>query len=161
MIITSEVREDAVRLSFDGRFDASWSQLATVEIETAIRSGRARIELDLDRVVFISSVGIGVLLRALGRMKSVGGTLAVIAASDVVREMLRLSRLETLIGAPPAVARASEGSLAIGSDAAGWSGALRLLPTQARATLRCVAAELISAAPDVVALGHIDRKSVV
>ncbi len=153
MNVTSSLRDDAACVSFEGRFDASWSQLAAIELDAAIRSGRARIELDLERVTFISSVGIGVLLRTLTRIRSVGGSLAVVAASDAVREMLRISKLEVLLGAVAPVERIREETISIGTS---WTGALRRVSKQTpRARLRSVDSEAIQVTHDVVALGHV------
>ena len=61
---------ELVHVAFHGRLDATWSETASQELEAAIRLGRARIEVDLAQVTFISSVGIGVLLRAVQRFRA-------------------------------------------------------------------------------------------
>jgi anti-anti-sigma factor len=99
--ITRTTTDTCVRLALDGRLDASWSEHAGAALDEAIRSGRSRLELDLAAVNFISSVGIGVILRANARLRAVKGTLVVVAASASVRDMLRISRLEGLIHTEP------------------------------------------------------------
>ena len=94
MKITSDISDERVQLVFDGRLDAAWSEPASTALDGAIRSGRSRIELDLAGVTFISSVGIGVILRANARFRAVKGVLTIIAASESVRDMLKISRLE-------------------------------------------------------------------
>ena len=61
MIITRVVNETTVVLTLEGRLDSAWSEPTAVALDDAIRLGRARVELDLSAVTFISSVGIGVL----------------------------------------------------------------------------------------------------
>jgi anti-sigma B factor antagonist len=108
----------------DGRLDSSWAPTASAALEEAIRSGRSRIELDLSAVSFISSVGIGVLLKSLSRFRAVGGTLVIVEASVPVREMLKISRLEMLLGvaaSSTAGAQLPNASTAIGPRT-GWTG---------------------------------------
>ena len=71
MKIDSSLTADAALIVMNGRLDASWSPMVAAALEEAIRSGRSRIELDLANVDFISSVGIGVLLKALARLRAV------------------------------------------------------------------------------------------
>ena len=106
MIITRVVNEATVVLTLEGRLDSAWSEPTGVALDDAIRLGRARVELDLSAVTFISSVGIGVLLRASTKLRAVGGGLAVKSASVVVREMLRASKLEAMFALAPQIGRA-------------------------------------------------------
>ena len=118
---------ELVQLSFEGRLDAAWSEPAAQELEAAIRLGRPRIEVDLAQVAFVSSVGIGVLLRAVSRFRAVGGTLVVVDASDEVRRMFRVSKLDAVLLGERATARApaTEGTYVEIGD--GWSGTAILL----------------------------------
>ena len=124
MKITSTQTPEAVLVAMDGRLDSSWAPTASAALEEAIRSGRSRIELDLSAVSFISSVGIGVLLKSLSRFRAVGGTLVIVEASVPVREMLKISRLEMLLGvaaSTTAGAQLPNASTAIGPRT-GWTG---------------------------------------
>lgn len=145
---------ELVRVSFHGRLDAAWSDPASRELEAAIRLGRPRIELDLAQVTFISSVGIGVLLRAVQRFRAVGGVLVVVDASDEVRRMLRVSKLEgVLLGtaSPRQAAPQDARTVDIGD---GWTGsATPLDPGCGHA--RAVRQEMLHATPATVAIGHL------
>ena len=121
MIITRVVNEATVVLTLEGRLDSAWSEPTAVALDDAIRLGRARVELDLSAVTFISSVGIGVLLRASTKLRAVGGGLAVKSASVVVREMLRASKLEAMFALAPLVAVAHTKERSLGR---GWNGSL-------------------------------------
>ena len=57
MIITRVVTEATVVLTLEGRLDSAWSEPTAVALDDAIRLGRARVELDLSAVTFISSLG--------------------------------------------------------------------------------------------------------
>lgn len=144
----------AVRLVLDGRLDAAWSEPVAAALEEAIRLGRPRIELDMQATSFVSSVGLGTLVRAATRFKSVGGALVIVAATDPVRKMLRLSRLDGLLGlaAPVAAPRAPSG-LAIGD---GWHGDLERTAAPDRPVpLAWVEKGTMGIDPHTIAIGHV------
>ena len=89
---------DTVRLALDGRLDSSWSESVAAALEEAIRLGRPRIELDMRDTSFVSSVGLGTIVTAFTRFRAVGGTLVIVAATEPVRKMLAVSRLDGLLG---------------------------------------------------------------
>lgn len=97
MEIKSQHVGDHFILSLDGRFDASWSEYVGSAIETAIQRGEHRIEIELGNVHYMSSAGIGVLLKYRKRLAGVGGSLRVINPVDDVLSVLRLMKLEELL----------------------------------------------------------------
>lgn len=155
MRIERTVAEDAVRLSLVGRLDSAWSEPVAAALEDAIRMGRPRIELDMRETTFVSSVGIGTILRALTRFRAVGGALVIVGASDPVREMLRVSKLDAMLGlrAEPARPAAARESRPIGD---GWTGSVeRTAAADAPVPLERVARGTVQAGPHAVALGHV------
>lgn len=155
MRIERTVAEDAVRLSLVGRLDSAWSEPVAAALEDAIRMGRPRIELDMRETTFVSSVGIGTILRALTRFRAVGGTLVIVGASDPVRDMLRVSKLDAMLGlrAEPARPAAARESRPIGD---GWTGSVeRTAAADAPVPLERVARGTVRAGPHAVALGHV------
>lgn len=148
---------DAVRLRLAGRLDAAWSDATAAALEQAVRSGRSRIELDLTEVSFMSSVGIGVIVAAVGRFRAVGGTLAVVEASDAVRKMLKIARLESLLSVAPAARSAADGAtiaLAGGTGEDAFEGSLRRLDGGSL-RLEERSRGRIAVSPDLVALGQL------
>ena len=162
MIITRTTTDACARLAFDGRLDASWSEPAAAALDEAVRSGRARVELDLAAVTFISSVGIGVVLRAHARLRAVKGTLVITAASAAVREMLRISRLEGLIhteapSTPPAMATAGGAPAHTVRFGSGWHGELETINgphAHAPATIGFFPETRITLDANTLAIGH-------
>ncbi len=101
----------AVRMA--GRLDAAWAEFALGELDQAVRSGATRIELDMAGVDFMSSVGVGVLLKTRAKLQAVSAVLVVVAASPAVADVLRMAKLDRVLalgeaagtpGAEPAVA---------------------------------------------------------
>ena len=152
MKITPNTTDERVLLSLEGRLDASWSDTVAAALEEAIRSGRPRIELDLAAVSFISSVGIGVILRANARFRAVKGVLAITSASEAVREMLRIAKLDFLLHATAAAPKASHPTTKFGN---GWSGEFEALaPAGDRAQIEFVRAATVTLDAGTLALGH-------
>lgn len=145
---------ELVHVAFHGRLDATWSETASQELEAAIRLGRARIEVDLAQVTFISSVGIGVLLRAVQRFRAVGGVLAVVDASDEVHRMLRVSRLDAMLVGAPAPRQAPQRDSATVDIGDGWTGSAALLHA-GLGEARAIGRQMLHAAPGTLAIGHL------
>ncbi len=56
-----------------------------------------RVVLDLTGVAFIDSMGLGVVVGALKRVRAAGGELQVAVATDQVRKAFALTRLDSLV----------------------------------------------------------------
>lgn len=153
MKVTRHLDDACVRLVFEGRLDASWADAAAIALDDAIRLGRTRIELDLAAVSFITSVGIGAIVRAHARFRAVKGTLAIVALNDAMREMLRIARLDMLID------RAAPAPMAHVAAAIAFGGAMRgglepCAPSDMRASAEFVREARVTLGIDTVALGH-------
>lgn len=100
-----EVRIDrashAVTIAVTGRLDASSADAFLDHAEQELRGGAEAIALDLSGVNFVSSVGLGALLRLSSRLRSSGARMAVIAASVQVTDMLRVTRLDAVLKVGP------------------------------------------------------------
>lgn len=64
---------------------------------SALASGGPDLELDLTAVDFVDSLGLGVVVSALKRVRSRGGHLVVVAAADRVRKPFELTGLDALV----------------------------------------------------------------
>jgi anti-anti-sigma factor len=93
MQITRNTHDSYIILELNGRLDGSSADTLAEAIEAAIQDGNHQIRLDCQAVDFISSVGIRTLLRFYKQLKSVGGQLALSAASSVVHEVIKLAGL--------------------------------------------------------------------
>lgn len=182
MEFRTDRRADGCRIVLSGRLDASSADAFVEHVEAEIRVGADLIALDMMEVVFVSSVGLGALLRLSSRVRSSGGRLALVAASDAVTEMLRVTRLDRVIpvGAAPAAgvphvaaapARAPGGSEAPPADAPAlatvtcgdgrlFRGEARLMSPEPATPIvplgRAIGrgAEAIRMSADLVAVGH-------
>ena len=90
-----------------GRLDAAWAEYALGELDLAVRSGANRVELDMVGVEFMSSVGVGVLLKTMAKLRAVHAVLVVTSASAGVAEMLRIAKLDRMLALGDATAAAA------------------------------------------------------
>ena len=92
----TEVGPDLLVRVLDDRIDAA----AAVQFRDAMRSategGHSRIVLDLSRVTFVDSSGLGAIIAA---MKHIGGerTLELAALQPSVAKVFRLTRLDEIV----------------------------------------------------------------
>jgi len=89
--------ENKLLLELDGRLDASWSEYVGSAIESAIQSGEHQIDIDLSKVLYISSAGISVLLNYRKRLATVKGQLRICNPVENVLSVLRLMRVDGLL----------------------------------------------------------------
>ena len=96
-----EIRRQAgngwLELIIEGRLDGSWADSLDAELAETIRAGHHRLRLDLSGVRFISSAGIGVLVKSYNRLTAIKGRLVIGVASAQVRTVLEITRLVDLL----------------------------------------------------------------
>ncbi len=102
------VDPDVTVMDFSGRLSTPGIMVAEVErtIRRTIEGGVRKLVLDLGRVDFIDSSGIGVLAVCSGMMKQAGGRMAVTRAAGIVKQALEAVSLDRVIGIYPDLASA-------------------------------------------------------
>jgi anti-sigma B factor antagonist len=89
-----------------GRVDASCCDYLFSVLESRIEDGQKKLILDCDQVDFISSVGLGMLIRAHARMKKHGGDVRLAALQGGVAEVVHLTGLNQVFKLFPSVEEA-------------------------------------------------------
>src|SRR5262245_37672202 len=140
MQISKRLVGGAVELKIEGRLDVYWADHLRAAVDQEIRDGSHHLRLDLSEVAFLSSAGIGVLVRFYRDLKSIHGSFAVSSCSNSVLKILELSKLDKLLvlrpGAAPAGEAAPEAAPAVREVER--SGVLyELYPLSRGATLEC------------------------
>lgn len=97
MQIIKRVIGQTVELKIDGRLDVYWAEHLAAAVNEEIRQGSHHIRLDLSQVAFLSSAGIGVLVRFYRELKSIDGSFLVSNCSQNVLKILELTHLENLL----------------------------------------------------------------
>ena len=97
MQISSESVDDLLVMRIQGRLDNDGAGDLTAAIEEAVRLGSHAIAVDLAEIKYISSAGIGALVRAHKQLQAIRGRFALVAASPEVRNVIRLTGLSQIL----------------------------------------------------------------
>lgn len=92
-------------LSVGGDPDHDWPELFQ-EVEQALADGCRRFIMDLDRVPWMNSRGLGRLVALWKAVEGAGGRLVVVCASDRIRNILHIAQLEDVLKPLPTLAEA-------------------------------------------------------
>src|SRR5262245_56578071 len=102
MQITKRQSGKIVELLVEGRMDVHWSEHLAAAVREEMRQGSHHIRLDLSRVPYLSSAGIGVLVRLHQEFKSIQGSFAVMNCSPTAQKSLEITNLAGLLVAKEA-----------------------------------------------------------
>ena len=105
MQITTETNGELLELRVSGRLDNEWAGSLTSAIDEAVRLGSHSVVLNLQDVNYISSAGIGSLVRAHKQFQSIRGRFGIGAASPEVIEVIRLTGLTKMLVCDPTLLR--------------------------------------------------------
>lgn len=73
-------------------------------VEELVKDQKNRIVLDLKDVSFVDSAGIGILVSCHGKARSAGGQLRLAGVVDRVLNVLRITKVDTIMLLDPSVA---------------------------------------------------------
>lgn len=104
MQITKRQSGRIVELLVEGRMDVHWSEHLAGAVREEMRQGSHHVRLDLSRVPYLSSAGIGVLVRLHHEFKSIQGSFAVANCSPTALKSLEITNLAGLLVAKDAAA---------------------------------------------------------
>jgi stage II sporulation protein AA (anti-sigma F factor antagonist) len=146
---------NALELRLAGRLDEHGAQQFDSALAAALAGGDHHLRLDLGEISYVSSSGIGVLVRYQQRLKQLGGALAISAVSTPVRRVLEMARLGVLLEPQPAVPEPGPPTpIAPPPEIRIEPPRLEVLPLESGATLRLTA----RGNPDLLAGRLFDEK---
>ena len=93
-------------LTVIGELELATAPRLRQRVVSLVGEGRTHIVLDLAGVDFADSVGLGVIVAALKRVRGRGGELAVSGAVPLVRRLFEVTRLDEIVDLFPDVDRA-------------------------------------------------------
>lgn len=101
MEIETKVRSGAVIVRLAGEFDVAAADRFRTEIDTLLDADRrlSRLILDLSKVTFIDSSGVGAILGRYRKMTARGGLLCAVGLQPTVQRVFELSGMTRLIPA--------------------------------------------------------------
>lgn len=106
MNLSTAILDDVAILTIDGRLTASGAPLLRNAVSESIDSGMTKIVVDLSRIEFIDSSGLGALIGGLKNARVAGGDLRIAAAPENVRTVLRLTNLDRVLRNHPSARKA-------------------------------------------------------
>ena len=112
MEIVTQQLADALEVKVTGRLDNYWGEHLQRNLEELIRGGAHHLRLNFSGVSYLSSAGVGLLVRFYRQLKAIGGSFVIITPSDHVKLVIELCRLSPLLlshqpAAAPAVSQAA------------------------------------------------------
>ncbi len=96
----------AFRLS--GQLDTSSCDYLYDVLEGSIEDGKLKIVLDCEDLEFISSMGLGMLMRVHSKMAKLGGNVCLCQVHSTIADVLRLVMLDKVLRVYPSVEAAVE-----------------------------------------------------
>jgi anti-anti-sigma factor len=97
MDVTRSLDGGVLHLKVDGRIDGYWADHLDAAISEAVGEGHHRIAVDCSAVGFLSSAGIGVLVKHHKQLAKIKGGLHVVRPSPTVATVLRITRLADVL----------------------------------------------------------------
>jgi anti-sigma B factor antagonist len=101
-----EVDNDVLIISADGGIDKHTSKEFVEQILKLIEGGMTKIIVDCKKLTYISSWGLGVLLRLHKRAKTAGGEVKIANVHSRIVTLLNVTHLNKIFGIYPDVNRA-------------------------------------------------------
>jgi anti-sigma B factor antagonist len=105
-----------------GELDVATAPLLRAHLDSLVADGRVRLVLDLAGLEFLDASGVGVLARAMGRVRVRNGWMRLVHVSPRVRRVLRITRLTDALPVYESIAQAvssvqaEPARLRVGSD---------------------------------------------
>ncbi len=96
MQISVKTTNEVKVLVFDGRLDTQTSPDAQQQLTRLIEEGENRFLVNFEKLDYISSAGLRVLLAAAKQLKGTDGELRICSLNEVVREVFDISGFATI-----------------------------------------------------------------
>ncbi len=93
----------------EGKLDTQTSPDAEAQLIRLIDAGARKVVVNLERLAYISSAGLRILLAAAKQLQGSGGELRVCSLSDLVREIFEISGFDSILSVSSSQAEALDG----------------------------------------------------
>lgn len=94
----AESKEGAILiLSPEGRLDAQSAPTFQTQILERVEGGDTQLLIDMEKLEYISSAGLRVILVAAKKLKELNGRVVVCALSESVKEVFRISGFDSIV----------------------------------------------------------------
>ena len=97
-IITTRATGDAIVIEMSGQVRELGAEGLREQFDALLAEGHCCFVLELGSVSFISSVGLGQIMRAFRAASGAGGYVRIVNPQPLVEEVFRFTKLNTLVG---------------------------------------------------------------
>lgn len=98
LALTSRTIEAFEVIEVGGEIDVYTAPRLREAIVTAIEAGHTRLIIDVRKVDFLDSTGLGVLVGALKRVRSDGGSLDIVCTQERILKIFQITGLDKVFG---------------------------------------------------------------
>jgi anti-sigma B factor antagonist len=109
-------------LDVAGEIDVYTAPQLRERLIALVEGGARRVVVELNRVEFLDSTGLGVLVGALKRLRGVGGELFLVCGQERLLKIFRITGLDRVFTLCDSVEAAMAGGETGGADPAGSAG---------------------------------------
>lgn len=109
MELSSEAMDNATVVRLEGNLDTNTSTAAQEYLNSAMDDGASNIVVSLEKVDFVSSAGLRILLATAKRLSGTGGDLRICGLNETVAEVFEISGFSTILSVFPTEADALAG----------------------------------------------------
>src|SRR5215831_5929831 len=88
--------DDIAEVILVGSLDSAWSSYLSDRIDEVVRGGALDVRVDMAGVSYLSSNGIALLVRYHKQLRKIGGQFRIVADSEAVSHVLRLTGVSQL-----------------------------------------------------------------
>lgn len=97
MSLSTENVADTVVIHLEGDFDAAAVTETRPDLEDLLNGGARKVVFNLEKLKFVDSTGIGLIVYAYKRLNAEGGQLRIAGASGQPAELISLLKVEQII----------------------------------------------------------------
>ena len=109
MQISVKTTNEVKVLAFEGKLDTQTSPDAQQQLTRLIEEGETKILVNLEKVDYISSAGLRVLLVVAKQLKATDGELRICSLNEVVKEVFDISGFDMILPISASESEALEG----------------------------------------------------
>ncbi len=109
MQISVKTTNEVKVLAFEGRLDTQTSPDAQQQLTRLIEEGETKILVNLEKLDYISSAGLRVLLVVAKQLKTTDGELRICSLNEVVKEVFDISGFDMILPISASESEALEG----------------------------------------------------
>lgn len=98
LVLSSRTVEPFEIIEVGGEVDVYTAPRLREAIVTAVEAGHTQLIIDVERVEFLDSTGLGVLVGALKRVRADGGSLDIVCTHERILKIFKITGLDKVFG---------------------------------------------------------------